>query len=65
MNAMINVARYHLVQPALSLRSRDADRDTAVDILCAAVAEGQLTVTELDERVGAALCARTICELAH
>jgi Domain of unknown function (DUF1707) len=42
----------------------DADRDTAVDILCAAVAEGRLTLTELDQRVGAALSARTICELA-
>jgi hypothetical protein len=45
-------------------RASDADRDTAVDILCAAVAEGRLTLTELDERVGAALSARTICELA-
>ena len=45
-------------------RASDADRDTAVDILCAAVAERRLTLTELDERVGAALSARTICELA-
>jgi hypothetical protein len=45
-------------------RASDADRDTAVDILCAAVAEGRLTLTELDERVGAALSARTTCELA-
>ena len=45
-------------------RASDADRDTAVDILCAAAAEGRLTLTELDERVGAALSARTICELA-
>ena len=45
-------------------RASDADRDTAVDILCAAVAEGRLTLTELDQRVGAALSARTICELA-
>ena len=45
-------------------RASDADRDTAVDILCAAVAEGRLTLAELDERVGAALSARTICELA-
>jgi len=51
-----------LVQP--QQRASDADRDTAVDILCAAVAEGRLTLTELDERVGAALSARTICELA-
>jgi hypothetical protein len=45
-------------------RASDADRDTAVDILCAAVAEGRLTLTELDQRVGAAFSARTICELA-
>lgn len=45
-------------------RASDADRDTAVDILCAAVAEGRLTLDELDERAGAALSARTICELA-
>jgi hypothetical protein len=45
-------------------RASDADRDTAADILCAAVAEGRLTLAELDERVGAALSARTICELA-
>ncbi|MGH3204990.1 MAG: DUF1707 domain-containing protein [Streptosporangiaceae bacterium] len=45
-------------------RASDADRDTAVDSLCAAVAEGRLTLTELDERAGAALSARTICELA-
>jgi Domain of unknown function (DUF1707) len=51
-----------LVQP--QQRASDADRDTAVDILCAAVAEGRLTLTELHERVGAALSARTICELA-
>jgi hypothetical protein len=45
-------------------RASDADRDTAVDILCAAVAEGRLTLAELDERAGAALSARTTCELA-
>jgi hypothetical protein len=45
-------------------RASDADRDTAVDILCAAAAEGRLTLAELDERAGAALSARTICELA-
>ena len=45
-------------------RASDADRDAALDILCAAVAEGRLTLAELDDRVGAALSARTICELA-
>ena len=41
-------------------RASDADRDTAVDILCAAAADGRLTMTELDERVGSALTARTL-----
>jgi hypothetical protein len=41
-------------------RASDADRDTAVDILCAAAADGRLTLAELDERAGAALSARTI-----
>jgi hypothetical protein len=46
------------------LRASDADRDIAVDILCAAVADGRLTLAELEERVGAALSARTRTELA-
>ena len=45
-------------------RASDADRDIAVDILCAAVGDGRLTLAELDERVGAALSARTCTELA-
>lgn len=45
-------------------RARDVDRETAVDILCAAVADGRLTLTELEERVEAALSARTLRELA-
>jgi hypothetical protein len=45
-------------------RASDADRDTAVDILCAAAADGRLTMTELDERVGSALTARTLTQLA-
>jgi Domain of unknown function (DUF1707) len=45
-------------------RASDADRDTAVDILCAAAADGRLTMTELDERVGFALTARTLTQLA-
>jgi Domain of unknown function (DUF1707) len=47
------------------LRASDADRDTAVDILCAAAADGRLTMTELDERVGSALTARTLSQLAR
>jgi hypothetical protein len=42
----------------------DADRDIAADILCAAVGDGRLTLDELDERLGAALSARTVTELA-
>jgi hypothetical protein len=45
-------------------RASDADRETAVDILCAAAADGRLTLTELEERVEAALSARTLRELA-
>ncbi|MGD0702559.1 MAG: DUF1707 domain-containing protein [Trebonia sp.] len=44
-------------------RASDTDRDTAVDILCAAASDGRLTLAELDERVGAALSARTRSEL--
>jgi hypothetical protein len=46
-------------------RASDADRDTAVDILCAAAADGRLTMTELDERAGFALTARTRAQLAR
>ncbi len=53
-----------LLRPAQQ-RASDADRDTAVDILCAAVAEGRLTMTELDERLGTALSARTLAQLAE
>ena len=45
-------------------RASDADRDIAADILCAAVGDGRLTLDELDERLGAALSARTMTELA-
>ena len=46
------------------LRASHADRDLAVDILRVAAGEGRLTVAELDERLEAALTARTIGELA-
>jgi hypothetical protein len=46
-------------------RASDADRDIAADILCAAVGDGRLTLDELDERLGAALSARTMTELAE
>ncbi|MER7378739.1 DUF1707 SHOCT-like domain-containing protein [Streptomyces lanatus] len=46
------------------LRASDADRDRAVDVLNSAAADGRLTIEELDERVTAALTARTLGELA-
>jgi hypothetical protein len=45
-------------------RASDADRDIAADVLCAAVGDGRLTLDELDDRLGAALSARTTTELA-
>ena len=45
-------------------RASDADRDITADILCAAVGDGRLTLDELDDRLAAALSARTITELA-
>jgi hypothetical protein len=45
-------------------RASDADRDIAIDILCAAVADGRLTLAELEERTQAALSARTLTDLA-
>ncbi|WP_399882601.1 DUF1707 domain-containing protein [Streptomyces sp. BBFR51] len=47
-----------------ALRASHTDRDRAVDILSAAASDGRLTAEELDERVGAALTARTQGELA-
>lgn len=45
------------------LRASDADRDR-VDVLRVAAGDGRLTVAELDERLEAALSARTLSELA-
>jgi hypothetical protein len=47
------------------LRASNADRDVAADILCAAVADGRLTLAELDERLENVLSARTLRELAR
>jgi hypothetical protein len=47
------------------LRASNADRDVAADILCAAVADGRLTLAELDERLEGVLSARTLRELAR
>jgi hypothetical protein len=49
--------------PRQSLRASDADRDRVAVRLRAAYAEGRLTSAEFDERVTAALQARTLAEL--
>ncbi|MFJ8192926.1 DUF1707 domain-containing protein [Streptomyces sp. NPDC096094] len=46
------------------LRASHADRDQVVDVLSGAAGDGRLTAEELDERVEAALTARTLGELA-
>ncbi|WP_328432139.1 DUF1707 SHOCT-like domain-containing protein [Streptomyces sp. NBC_00453] len=46
------------------LRASHADRDRVVDVLRVAAGDGLLTADELDERVEAALSARTVSELA-
>jgi hypothetical protein len=47
-----------------SLRASHADRDQTVEVLRDAAGDGRLTASELDERVEAALTARTGSELA-
>jgi hypothetical protein len=47
------------------LRASDTDRDVAADMLCAAVADGRLTLAELDDRLEAVLSARTLREIAR
>lgn len=47
-----------------ALRASHADRDRVVDALTGAAGDGRLTAEELDERVEAALSARTLEELA-
>ena len=46
------------------LRASHDDRDQAVEMLRVAAGDGRITAEELDERVGAALTARTYGELA-
>jgi hypothetical protein len=46
------------------MRASDADRERVVDVLRVATGDGRLTAEELDERLGAALSARTLGELA-
>ncbi|MEU5883033.1 DUF1707 domain-containing protein [Spirillospora sp. NPDC047279] len=43
-----------------ALRASDADRDRVIDLLRAAVADGRIDPAEFDERLDAALSARTI-----
>jgi uncharacterized protein DUF1707 len=43
-----------------ALRASDADRDRVIELLRAAVADGRLDPVEFDERLDAALAARTI-----
>jgi hypothetical protein len=45
------------------LRASHADRDRTVDVLRVAAGDGRLTAAELDERLEAALTARTLGEL--
>jgi hypothetical protein len=47
-----------------ALRASDADRDGVIELLRAAVGDGRLDSAEFDERVEAALAARTIDALA-
>jgi Domain of unknown function (DUF1707) len=47
------------------LRASDVDRDFAADVLCAAVADGRITLSELDQRLEHVLSARTLREIAR
>jgi Domain of unknown function (DUF1707) len=47
-----------------ALRASDADRDRVIELLRAAIADGRLDLAEFDERLDAALAARTIDALA-
>jgi hypothetical protein len=50
--------------PSPALRASDADRDRVIDVLRGAVADGRLDPAEFDERLDAALAARTFDALA-
>jgi hypothetical protein len=47
------------------LLASNADRDVAADVLCAAVADGRITLDELDQRLGDVLSARTLRDIAR
>lgn len=57
-------ARDGEIVPRGDLRASYDDRDRVVDVLRVAAGDGRLTPEELDDRVGAALTARTQGELA-
>ncbi len=50
--------------PARQLRASHVDRDAVVEVLRVAAGDGRLTPAELDERLEAALTAKTYAELA-
>jgi hypothetical protein len=50
--------------PASTLRASHADRDRTVELLRVAAGDGRITPEELDERLDAALTAKTVSELA-
>ena len=47
------------------LRASDFDRDVAADMLCAAVADGRISLAELDQRLEDVLSARTLRQIAR
>src|ERR1700722_20997296 len=51
-------------EPSRELRASHEDRDQVVELLRTAAGDGRITVEELDERIEAALTARTYRELA-
>ncbi|HEY2306549.1 MAG TPA: DUF1707 domain-containing protein [Streptosporangiaceae bacterium] len=57
-------SREEPVPGSAGLRASHDDRDRAVELLRVAAGDGRITAEELDERVGAALTARTYGELA-
>lgn len=51
--------------PAERMRASDSDRDAAAERLALALSEGRLDLTEYDERLSAAMRAKTVGELAR
>lgn len=47
------------------LRAGDFDREVAADMLCAAVADGRISLAELDQRLEDVLSARTLRQIAR